>query len=116
MKTLAVNDNIDIYLGDDGNLAMVSDLDAVLQGCEQEARIRLGELPYAQSQGIPFFESVFTDSPDLGLYEMYLRRQFARVDNVVKVQSIAFNIDGNTLAYEAIIITTFGPGVARGSL
>lgn len=116
MRTLAVNDNIDIYIGNDGNLAIASDIDAVMQGCEQEARIRLGELPYAQTQGIPFFESVFTESPDLGLYEMYLRRQFARVQNVVSVQSIAFNIDGDKLQYEAVIATTFGTGVARGGL
>lgn len=116
MRTLAVNENIDIYIGPDGNLAVADGIDAILQGCEQEARIRLGELPYAQSQGIPFFESVFTESPDLGLYDMYLRRQFARVEGVVGVQSIAFNLDGDQLQYEAVIVTTFGSGVARGGL
>jgi len=116
MRTLAVNENNDIYLGADGNIAIASDINAVMQLCEQEARIRLNELPYAQSQGIPFFNSVFTDSPDLSLYEMYLRRQFARVDNVTGVQSVAFNIDNNVLSYEAVIVTTYGTGVARGSL
>lgn len=116
MRTLAVNSNHDIYLGPDGNLAIAEGITAVLQQCEQAASIRLGELPYAQEKGIPFFDSVFTESPDLGLYDMYLRKQFLRVPEVTGVQQIGFKQEGDVLEYEAIINTTFGSGVASGQL
>lgn len=116
MRTIAVNSDHDIYIGSDGNLAMAEGLEAVLQQCEQAASIRLNELPYAQSKGIPFFENVFTDSPDLALYEMYLRKQFLGVPEVTGVKQIGFKQDGDVLSYEAIIQTTFGTGAARGSI
>lgn len=116
MRTLAVNSNNDIYIGPDGNLAIADGLEAVLQQCEQAASIRLGELPYAQEKGIPFFDNVFTDNPDLGLYDMYLRKQLLRVTNVTAIQQIGFKQDGDELQYEAVIVTTFGTGAARGSL
>jgi len=116
MRTIAVNSNNDIYIGPDGNLAMAEGLDAVLQQCEQAASIRLNELPYAQSKGIPFFENVFTDNPDLGLYDMYLRKQLLTVPNVISISQIGFKQDGDVLSYEAFINTTFGAGVASGIL
>lgn len=116
MRTLAVNSNNDIYIGSDGNLAIAEGIDAVIQQCEQAASIRLGELPYAQEKGTPFFDSVFTDSPDLGLYDMYLRKQFLGVPEVTGVQQIGFKQEGDVLQYEAIINTTFGSGVASGIL
>lgn len=116
MRTIAVNSNNDIYIDSSGNLAMVEGIDAILQQCEQAASIRLGELPYNQSKGIPFFDNVFTDSPDLALYDMYLRKQFNSVTGVVRVINIGFKQEGDVLSYEAVIETIYGSGETRGSL
>lgn len=116
MRALAVNENNDIYFGSNGHLAVATDLDAVIQGCEQSASILKGELPYAQSVGIPFFQTPFDSSPDLSLYEMYLRKQLLRVPNVIEIISLAFAIEDKEMKYEAIISSTFGEATIRGDI
>lgn len=116
MRTIAVNSNNDIYIGTDGNLAIVDRLESVKQRCEQAARILKGELPYKQSKGIPFFETPFGDSSNLGLYETYLRQQYLAVEDVTGVKYIRFKIDGNNLQYEAGILSTYGEATISGNL
>lgn len=116
MKTLAVNSNNDIYIGADGNLAIVDGLESVKQRCEQAARILRNELPYAQSKGIPFFETPFGDSGNLGLYESYLRQQYTSVQDVTGVKYIRFRFEGTELQYEAGILSIYGEATISGNL
>lgn len=116
MRTIAVNADNDIYIGSDGNLAIVDGLESVKQRCEQAARILLNELPYAQTKGIPFFETPFGDVSKLGLYETYLRQQYLAVEDVTDVKYIRFNIEGTNLQYEAGILSTYGEATISGNL
>lgn len=114
MITIASNDNNDIYLDTSGNVAMRRDLAACIQSCREVSQTLLGELPYAQSRGVAFFDVALVPNPPLGLYESQLRKQLMTVPGVIKVQSIAFNIDGPRLAYEAKIKTIYGEEIIRG--
>ena len=116
MKTIATNDNNDIYLGPDGNLAMATDLQACVQSCEHASQTLLKELPYAQSRGIAFFDNGLSASPKLGLYEVQLRNILLTVPNVQKVLYVGFKMDGTELSYEAQIQTSFGVETVHGNL
>ncbi|SUW63487.1 Uncharacterised protein [Buttiauxella agrestis] len=116
MKTLATNDKNDIYLGPDGNLELFTGLMATLQTCEHVARTRLTELPYAQSRGIPFFDIALGSSPDMSLYDMYLRKVYLTAPGVTAVGNISFRLVGDELKYTAEIKTIYGTESASGSL
>lgn len=116
MRTLATNDNFDIYQAADGNLAVVSGLQAVIQTCEHVARTKLTELPYAQSRGIPFFDIALGASPDAGLYDLYLRRALLSVPDVTGVGNISIQVSGDQLRYTAEIKTIYGTENASGNL
>lgn len=114
MKTLATNDLNDIYLGSDGNLAIASDLAACVMSCKRACMVNLGELPYAQTRGTPFFQLM--ESKDLSLLEMYLRRVLLTVPGVRSVQSIEFSIQGEEISYTARITTIYGTGTVTNGL
>lgn len=116
MKTLATNGSNDIFLGHDGNLALISGINATLQTCEHVARTRLAELPYAQSRGIPFFDIALGSSPDMSLYDMYLRKVYLKSPGVTGVGNISFQLVGDELKYTAEIKTIYGTESASGSL
>lgn len=116
MKTIATNDSNDIFLGQDGNIAVLSDLQACVQSCEHASQTLLNELPYAQSRGIAFFDNGLSASPKLGLYEVQLRRILLTVPNVQKVLYVGFKLDNTDLSYEAQIQTSFGVETVRGNL
>ena len=116
MITIATNNSNDIYLGQDGNLAMARDMGAVSQGCTHISQVLLGELPYAQTRGIPFFDIGFKSSPDLSLYQVYLTKLLLTVPHVNRVDSLTFKSEGENLSYEAYISTDYGEGVISVNL
>lgn len=116
MKTLATNGDFDIHLGPDGNLAVVTELKAVIQTCEHVARTRQTELPYAQSRGIPFFEMALGSELDTSLYDLFLRKVYRSVPGVTGVGNINFTLEGDHLSYTAEIRTNYGMENASGSI
>jgi len=108
MRTLATNENADIYRGPDGNLAIATDLTAIIQTCEHVSRTKLAELPYAQSRGIPFFDIALGATTDAGLYEMYLRKVLMTVPGVTGIGNVNIWTEGNELKYTAEIKTLYG--------
>lgn len=113
-KTFAVNANNDIYIGDDGNLAIAIDLQAVLQACAQAAKTLLGEMVLNTDQGIPYFETVWNGVPQIQQFQAALRRAFLNVTGVVEVVSLITSQVDNTLQYTAVIRTVFGGGAISG--
>jgi hypothetical protein len=113
-RTFAVDDNNDLYLGAGGNLAIVSDLDAVLLVCAAKARTRLGEMVLQVDGGLPYFEDVFTGQPNTANFETALRAALLSVDGVTQISSLTITQAGNALNYVAEIVTVYGPGVIDG--
>lgn len=113
MISISVNSDGDMYLAANGNIHTVRDLDAVIQLCTQASQVLLNELPYAQTRGIPFFEIALVESPDLSLYEVYIRKMLLSVKHVLRVDRVIFDLEGDRLKYEAHIVTEFGQGVVR---
>lgn len=95
----------DIYLDEEGNIAMHSGIDAISDICRNAAQTVLGEMRYAVDQGVPYFDCVFNGVPNLAQFEAALRLALLNVNGVSEVVSIQTSIDNNILTYFAVILT-----------
>lgn len=112
--TFAVNQNNDIYIGPDGNLVLISGINAILQACEQAAKTQLGEMVLETNQGIPNFQTVWVGTPNLQQWEAALRLALQNVPGVIGIKSIAFSTQNGVLSYNAVIETDEGIGAING--
>jgi len=113
-QTFSVNDQNDIYLGADGNLVIVFNLQGTLQACEHAVTTLLGEMIYQADQGIPNFELIWVGVPNVQQYQAAVRAALLRVDGVVEIVSFIVGISDNKLNYTAIIRTIYGTGSING--
>ena len=68
MKTIGTNSDNDIYLDSLGNLAVLSDIDALSLVIKQRIQTVLGECQLATNVGVDYFGSVFNSPPDVFLF------------------------------------------------
>lgn len=113
-KTFLVDSNNDLYLDSNGNIAIGSNLIAVLQTCEHVAKTRLGEEVLVITDGIPYFETVWNGSPNLIQFEAAMRFALLQVPDVTEIVSLNTVIVDDVLQYEAVIRTIYGQGTING--
>jgi hypothetical protein len=107
-QTFAVNSNNDLYIGVDGNLAIVTDLEAVKQDCEHVAKTMLESCVLQTNYGLPYFQVVFNGTPQIPQFQAALRQAFLNVNGVMDVISLSTNKNADILTYSATIETAFG--------
>lgn len=107
-QTLGTNENNDIYIGSNGKLVLLTGQLAVEGGCATAAKAQLGEMIYAQNQGMPTMQTVFVGVANPASYEAYLRQNLSNVNGVVAVKSISIQISNNVLSYAAVIESQYG--------
>ncbi len=108
VQTLGFNANNDIYLGDDGNLVMLSGIEAVAGACETISKSQLGEMVLTTTQGLPNFQTVWIGVPNLRLWQSYLLTALQNVSGVQSVNNLSLQVTDGILAYTATIKTPFG--------
>lgn len=108
MYSLATDENNDIYLDEFGNLATVSGVSAVAQVCRNTVLTTYGELIYDIDSGIPYFETVFSDPPNIDLFQNAVVRALEDVEGVISVSAFEYTISGDILSYTAVIQTIYG--------
>lgn len=113
-KTLAVDKNNDIYLDANNNIAIATELTAVLQACEQAAKTYLGEMVLSTDKGIPYYEVVFVGVTNIQQFKSSLRQAFLEVTGVTQVKSISITQADDLLTYTATIETIYGVGTIPG--
>lgn len=113
-KTIASDEKNDIYLARDGNLAVVVNLDSVVQSCAHAAKAQLGEMVLAQLQGVPNFQTIWQNAVNVPQFEAYLRRVIMAVDGVTGIDELDVGIRDNTVFYTATIQTIYGSEVLNG--
>lgn len=111
--------NNDIYLDQQGNIAISRDLNAVLEECSQVAKTILGEMIFNTDLGVPYFETVWVGVPNVTQFNASLRQSFLNVNGVLEVISLLTSQGGDgspsdRLTYTAIIRTIFGTGAVNG--
>lgn len=114
--SLAVNSNNDIYLDENGNIAIVTDLLATLQACEQAVKTKLGELVLDTTRGVPYFETVFVGVPNLQIFNAGIKAAIIAEPGVVQIVALATKVNGGILSYTAEIQTVYGTGSILGEI
>jgi hypothetical protein len=114
--TFAVDQNNDLFIGGNGNLAIATGLQAVLLTCEQAAKAQRGEMVLDVNRGMPNFQIIWNGSPNLIQFEAALRKTLKAVAGVVEVVSLDVAITDNVLSYNARISTIYGTGVINGGI
>lgn len=114
MLSIATDENNDIYLDEFGNLAVVTGLDAVAQVCRNTVLTAYGELIYDVDVGIPYFETVFTDPPNIELFQNAVVEALQNVEGVTRVKGFEYAVNGGILSYTAEIQTIYGDMTING--
>lgn len=107
MITFQTNENNDIFIGKNGNLAISSDLQALIQSCEQAMKAQAGELVLNTTRGIPTMQTAWGGSPNVAQFEAFSRRALLSVNGVIDA-SVSASTAGDTLRYTATIRTIYG--------
>lgn len=113
MKTLATTDTNDLALVG-RSLVLVTDLQAVLNVCEHCAQAVLGEMVFAQQQGMPYFQTVWVGAPTTAPFEAAFRARILQVAGVSGIDELTTEQVGDTMRYQAIIVTIYGTGALNG--
>jgi hypothetical protein len=99
-QTFGQNASGDIYLGPDGNLVVLSGINAVAAACRTATLAQLGEMVLATTQGIPNFSAIWTGTPEYNIWKSYILS--------------TLSVDGNTISYTANITTIYGSTTVNG--
>lgn len=108
MKTIAFNSLNDMYRGADGNIAMLSGVDAFRQCCITAMQAVKGEMIYATDKGMPYFETVWNNYNPKA-FEAAARVTLLAVPEAVQVASFQQWVTDDQLYYIAEIQSTFSP-------
>lgn len=107
VQTFATNSTNDIFIGVDGNLAILSGVSAVEAACATATKAQLNEMVFAQNTGIPNFQTLWVGVPDYGLWKAAILATLQGVEGVVQVNSLNLTVTGSTVSYVAQIITIY---------
>lgn len=113
MKSLAINGLNDIYIGADGNLAIVSARDAVLQNCATAMQAQRGEMQFDMGRGMPTRATVY-DTYNPVQFIAAGRATLKVVEGVVSVEAFNISKTGEVMNYAATIKTIYGIGEING--
>lgn len=106
--TISTGKNNDIYLNGLNNLAMSEDAQGLANVVLNRTQTATGELQYDLSAGIPYFTTVFSDSPDLQMYEAFMRQDALSTPGVERVTAFSIDVSNNILTYKINLSTVFG--------
>lgn len=108
MITFDINERNDIYLGNDGNLALVAGENAVKNGCVHYVKALRGEMIHKLDLGIPYWKTTFGRQADIPLFEAAFRARLREIEAVVSIVSFSAVLIDGSLNYTAEIQTIYG--------
>lgn len=114
MRTLSANASRTGFLVVGNSLVLASDVEAVLQVCENVAKSILGEMVFAKDNGMPYFETVWVGAPTSAPFEAAFRERVAQVPGVTAIEELTTSQIGDAMRYTATISTIYGTGVING--
>lgn len=108
MKTVAINENNDIYLTPSGNLALKRDLEAMGDIFINKSQTVRGELQFNTEKGIDFLNTIFNSPSEPELFQAQLIEQIEDTDETQNVYSYTSNLKDGIYSYTADITTSYG--------
>ena len=115
-RVLAENINRDLFKGANGQLVVRNGIDAVVQLSKSAIEAQRGEMQFASNRGIPTKRTVWTGQADQQQFQFFCRQALVRIPDINQVTIFETEIQGDTLNYQATIITTFGTESFSGSV
>lgn len=114
VRSLGLNDKNDIYLGSDGNIVLLSGIEATASACGTISRSQLAEMVLTITQGLPNFKALWIGVPNLRIWQSYLLVALQNVKGVKKVNNLTLTQENNVLSYTATIETDLGSTTISG--
>lgn len=116
MTGLDLNENNDIYLDSNGNIALCRDIDAVKVSVSCATKTTHGEIILDTRAGIPYFETIFTAHPDIELWKTYMKQAILSIPKVTGITAFKTYIDyqKSLLKYTVLINTEYGTEEING--
>lgn len=108
MITLETDFNNDLVIGKDGNLSLISGLQAVAQTAEHYGYTLRGEMAFSADLGVPFFDVAFGATPNIAQFESFMRSRIMEVPEVIRINSFTAQQVNDSLLYNADIVTIYG--------
>jgi len=107
MRTLKVDDNNDLFVGQNGSMVLLTGIDAVMQDCEHYSKSQKGEMYFQTQLGVNTFGTVF-EQVNLMEFKESLLENIERVPDVLSVPKLNVSKVGDTVEYTAQIQTPYG--------
>ena len=106
----------DIYLDNEGNLALCKDIEAVKTAVSCATKTNYGEIVLNTRLGIPYFETIFTAHPDIELWKSYMKEAILSIPKVLGISYFKTYIDykKSLLKYAVVINTEYGTEEING--
>ena len=114
MQTISINQDNDIYIDANGNIALTSDIQALSDVCKNKVLTTLGEPQYNQLNGVPYFETVFCDISKPDLFQAAVIQTIENTEHVIRTSDFAYTQNNNVLSYTVKIISDFGEILLNG--
>jgi hypothetical protein len=106
-QSIAENVNRDMYIGDDGNVAFVTAIDATAQLCKSRIESQQGEMMYNASGGMPTRATAW-DQFNPKQFVAAARSIMLATPDVTSVPEFDLQVQNNALNYDATIDTDYG--------
>lgn len=113
MKTLTTNSSNDLAVSG-RSLTLSTDLEAVLRVARHCARAIQGEMVFARTQGMPYFQTVWVGAPSTAPFEAAFRARIQQIEGVTGIEELTAERTGEAMTYTATITTVYGTGTVNG--
>ena len=120
MITLAVDENNDTFLDQNGNVAIVDNDESLRQRLIQRLKTFLGEWFIDETIGVPYFQQILQSGIDINIVSNIITNEILKENEVIQVQApiasddnqsqhavISFNRVSRKFTYSASIVSEF---------
>ena len=114
MITITTNKNNDIFVDATGNLATKNDIEALANVSVHTVLTALGEPEFNQTDGIPYFQTIFTDTPQIELFQAAIISALESLESVQRVSDFEYTQNNGVFSYSLKEHTIYGDIVLNG--
>lgn len=115
MITIATSENNnDIYIDASGNLAISENTAALANVSKNAVLTNYGELEYNAEKGIPYFSTIFADTPLIDLFQASIIQTLSDLDKVQRVSNFEYEVKDGIFSYSVKEKTEYGDILING--
>ena len=104
----------DIYINASGDIAMSEDILALANVSKNRVLTTKGESEFNQLEGIPYFETIFTDRPKIDLFQAAVVQSLEAQEEVQRVSNFEYTQQNGVFSYSLTEKTTYGDITVNG--